>query len=65
MMDSYIHLSIIFPKAYECTVQLENRKTKNAFNTWISISEFFYFWEFEQLVTVIATKELCFKIYNL
>ena len=28
MVDSYIHLSIIFPKAYEYTVQLENRTSK-------------------------------------
>ena len=33
MVDSYIHLSIIFPKAYGYTVQLENRKIKNAFNS--------------------------------
>ena len=52
MVDSYINLSIIFPKAYEYTVQLENRTSKMPVTSWIPISEFFYFWEFERLVTV-------------
>ena len=52
MVDSYIHLSIIFPKAYEYTVKLENRTSKMPVTSWISISEFFYFWEFERLVKV-------------
>ena len=52
MVDSYIHLSIIFLKAYEYTVQLENRTSKMPVTSWISISEFFYFGEFERLVTV-------------
>ena len=38
MVDSYIHLSIIFPKAYEYTVQLENRTSKMPVTSWISIS---------------------------
>ena len=52
MVDSYIHLSIIFLKAYEYTIKLENRTSKMYVTSWISISEFFYFWEFERLVTV-------------
>ena len=51
MVDSYIHLSIIFPKAYEYTVQLENRTFKTASNV-LNLYFFFYFWEFERLVTV-------------
>ena len=51
MVDSYIHVSIIFPKAYEYTVQLENRKIKNACNV-LNLYFFFYFWDFERLVTV-------------
>ena len=38
MVDSYIHLSIIFLKAYEYTVQLENRTSKMYVTSWISIS---------------------------
>ena len=52
MVDSYINLSTIFLKAFEYTVQLENRTSKMPVTFWISISEFFYFWEFERLVTV-------------
>ena len=51
-VDSYIHLSIIFLEAYEYTVELENRTSKMPVTSWISISEFFYFWEFERLATV-------------
>ena len=52
MVESYIHSSIIFSKAHEYTVQLEKRTSKMPVTSWISISEFFYFWEFERLVTV-------------
>ena len=52
MVDTCIYLSIIFLKAYEYTVQLENRTSKMPVTSWISISEFFYFWEFERLVKV-------------
>ena len=38
MVDSYIHLSIIFPKAYEYTVKLENRTSKMPVTSWIAIS---------------------------
>ena len=38
MADSYIHLSIIFLKAYEYTVKLENRTSKMYVTSWISIS---------------------------
>ena len=52
MVDSYIYLSINFSKAYEYTVQLENRTSNYSVTSWISISEFFYFWGFERLVKV-------------
>ena len=38
MVDSYVHLSIIFPNAYEYTVQLENKTSKMPVTSWISIS---------------------------
>ena len=38
MVDSYINLSVIFLKAYEYTVQLENRTSKMPGTSWISIS---------------------------
>ena len=38
MVDSYVNLSIIFLKAYEYTVQLENKTSKMPVTSWISIS---------------------------
>ena len=51
MVESYIHLSIIFPKAYEYTVKLEKRTSKMPVTSLISLL-FLYLWEFERLATV-------------